>query len=388
MNEAFEHAYGKLTENGDFTNSINEADVIIPKDKMFDPDYISLTGIARQAKEAEDARIAKEAEDKRRAEAEIHLKPMLDELSKADDKLELLFDKLVPNSGKADSVAGEMVRAMMRILYRDYNDGDVFYEGYGLETCGSSAEFLMGSDADLTDDFKAIVEDQLTDEAYTEAITAISNKLVEFIINNPYLMIENNSIDSRNYGIDWLEEHQPKYDCTCTLPEVVVDHINNGDISNNDVQWELESWEIPGLGSIEKNCDSLYVYRDTVEISGLTKDAYDWVDEHLYKELESYANTLDEEYGSTDPYDNGEEFDDDIDECMESIDEDTAWDKIKHVFDQIDDNPESQINEPKEEPEEEHKEESEVEPKEDHEESINDRFNRVKDAIAKVIDKW
>ena len=344
MNEAFEYAYGKLTENGDFTDSINEADIIIPKDKMFDPDYISLTGIARQAKEAEDARIAKEAEDKRRAEAEIHLKPMLDELSKADDKLELLFDKLVPSSGKADSVAGEMVRAMMRILYRDYNDGDVFYEGYGLETCGSSAEFLMGSDADLTDDFKAIVEDQLTDEAYTEAITAISNKLVEFIINNPYLMIENNSIDSRNYGIDWLEEHQPKYDCTCTLPEVVVDHINNGDISDNDVQWELESWEIPGLGSIEKNCDSLYVYRDTVEISGLTKDAYDWVDEHLYKELESYANTLDEEYGSTDPYDNGEEFDDDIDECMESIDEDTAWDKIKHVFDQIDDNPESQIN--------------------------------------------
>lgn len=388
MNEAFEHAYGKLTENGDFTDSINEADIIIPKDKMFDPDYISLTGIARQAKEAEDARIAKEAEDKRRAEAEIHLKPMLDELSKADDKLELLFDKLVPSSGKADSVAGEMVRAMMRILYRDYNDGDVFYEGYGLETCGSSAEFLMGSEADLTDDFKAIVEDQLTDEAYTEAITAISNKLVEFIINNPYLMVENNSIDSRNYGIDWLEEHQPKYDCTCTLPEVVVDHINNGDISNNDVQWELESWEIPGLGSIEKNCDSLYVYSDTVEISGLTKDAYDWVDEHLYKELESYANTLDEEYGSTDHYDNGEEFDDDIDECMESIDEDTAWDKIKRVFDQIDDNSESQINEPKEESEEEHREESEVDPKEDHEESINDRFNRVKDAIAKVIDKW
>lgn len=388
MNEAFEHAYGKLNENGDFIDSINEADVVIPKDKMFDPDSISLTGIARQAKEAEDARIAKEAEDKRKAEAEIRLKPTLDEVNKASDKLEVLFDKLVPNSGAAQSVAGEMVRAMMRILYRDYNDGDVFYEGYGLETCGSSAEFLMDSEADLADDFKAIAEDQLTDEAYTEAITAISNKLVEFIINNPYLMIENNSIDSRNYGIDWLEEHQPKYDCTCTLPEVVVDHINNGDISDNDVQWELESWEIPGLGSIEKNCDSLYVYRDTVEISGLTKDAYDWVDEHLYKELESYANTLDEEYGSTDPYDNGEEFDDDIDECMESIDEDTAWDKIKHVFDQIDDNSESQINEPKEESEEEHREESEVDPKEDHEESINDRFNRVKDAIAKVIDKW
>ena len=369
INEAFEHAYGKLNENGDFIDSINEADVIIPKDKMFDPDSISLTGIARQAKEAEDARIAKEAEDKRKAEAEIRLKPVLDEVNKASDKLEVLFDKLVPNSGAAQSVAGEMVRAMMRILYRDYNDGDVFYEGYGLETCGSSAEFLMDSEADLADDFKAIVEDQLTDEAYTEAITAISNKLVEFIVNNPYLMIEDNNIDSRDYDIDWLDEHQPKYDYTCTLPEVIVDHINNGDISSNAIQYELEYWEIPGVGSIEKNCDSLNVFHDTVEISGLTKDAYDWVDEHLYNELESYASILDEEYGSTD---HDEEYDDDLDESMKSIDENTVWDKVKDVFDQIDDNPESQINEPLKEPKE-------------SEKSTNDAFNRVQDVITKYF---
>ena len=342
MNEAFEHAYGKLNENGDFIDSINEADVVIPKDKMFDPDSISLTGIARQAKESEDARIAKEAEDKRKAEAEIRLKPVLDEVNKASDKLEVLFDKLVPNSGAAQSVAGEMVRAMMRILYRDYNDGDVFYEGYGLETCGSSAEFLMDSEADLADDFKAIAEDQLTDEAYTEAITAISNKLVDFIMNNPYLMIDNNDIDSRSYGISWLEENQPKYDYSCTLPDGVVEHMNNNDISSQDVEWELESWEIPGLGGIEKNCDSLNVFHDTVEISGLTKDAYDWVDEHLYNELESYASTLDEEYGAINQdEDNEENFDDDIDECIEPVDENAACDKVKSMFNQIDDNPEA-----------------------------------------------
>ncbi len=352
MNEAFEHAYGKLNENGDFADNITEADVVIPKDKMFDPDSISLTGIARQAKEAEDARIAKEAEDKRRAEAEIRLKPMLDELSKADDKLELLFDKLVPSSGKADSVAGEMVRAMMRILYRDYNDGDVFYEGYGLETCGDSVEYLMDSDADLTDDFKAIVEDQLTDEAYTDAITAISNKLVDFIINNPYLMVEDNDIDSRSYGINWLEENQPKYDYSCTLPDDVVEHMNNDDISSQDLEWELAYWEIPGLGSIEKNCDSLNVNRNDVEINGLTKDAYDWIKEHLYRELESYASTLDEEYDTVNQDEDSEEnFDDNIDECIKSVDEDTAWDKVKTIFNQIDDNPEiKHIMPPKEEP--------------------------------------
>lgn len=342
MNEAFEHAYGKLNKNGDFADNITEADVVIPKDKMFNPDSISLTGIARQAKEAEDARIAKEAEDKRRAEAEIHLKPMLDELSKTNDKLELLFDKLVPSSGKAQSVAGEMVRAMMRILYRDYNDGDVFYEGYGLETCGDSAEYLMDSDADLADDFKAIVEDQLTNEAYTDAITAISNKLVDFIINNPYLMVDENDIDSRSYGINWLEENQPKYDYSCTLPDGVVEHMNNDDISSQDVEWELESWEIPGLGSIEKNCDSLNVYRSDIEINGLTKDAYDYIEENFYDNLELYASTLDEEYGAVNQdEDNEENFDDNVDECINLVDEDAALGKVKSMFNQIDDNPEA-----------------------------------------------
>ena len=58
------------------------------------------------------------------------------------DQLQVYFDELVPAQGKADTVAGELVRAMMRILYRDYNDGDLFYEGYGKETCGGSVVYL------------------------------------------------------------------------------------------------------------------------------------------------------------------------------------------------------------------------------------------------------
>lgn len=300
MNEAFECAYGKLDENGDFIDNINEADVIIPQDKLFDPDSISLTGIAKQAKDAEDARIAKEIEDKYRAEARVTIKPILDKVNNSKDKLNVLFDELVPQSGKADSVAGEMVRAMMRILYRDYNDGDVFYEGYGLETCGSSAEYLMDSDANLTDDFKNIVEEQLTDDAYTSAITDISDKLVDYILDNPDLLIDKNEIDSRDYDIRWLDENQPRYDYSCELPEGIIKHLSKDNISNQDLEWELAYWEIPGLGSIEKNCDSLDVYSGSIEISGLNKEAYDWLEEHLYKELESYVNVLNDEYGTVD----------------------------------------------------------------------------------------
>lgn len=37
-----------------------------------------------------------------------------------------LYDKLVPSSGKADTVEGEVLRAASKIVYRHYNDGDEF----------------------------------------------------------------------------------------------------------------------------------------------------------------------------------------------------------------------------------------------------------------------
>ena len=58
------------------------------------------------------------------------------------NRIDKLFDKLVPRQGAAETVEGEMVRAISRILYRYYNDGDFFFRGYGKETAGSSASYL------------------------------------------------------------------------------------------------------------------------------------------------------------------------------------------------------------------------------------------------------
>lgn len=65
--------------------------------------------------------------------------------SKETDRLQKLFDELVGPSGPADTKEGELVRAMMKIHYRYYNDGDYFYRGYGVETAGSCAAYLMHS---------------------------------------------------------------------------------------------------------------------------------------------------------------------------------------------------------------------------------------------------
>ena len=58
------------------------------------------------------------------------------------DRLEKLFQELVPPAGAAKTLEGEMVRAIMRVWYRYYNDGDYWFKGYGEETAGPSVRWL------------------------------------------------------------------------------------------------------------------------------------------------------------------------------------------------------------------------------------------------------
>lgn len=53
-----------------------------------------------------------------------------------------LSNRLVPASGKANTLGGEMLRAIERLIYRYFNDGDVLTLDYGIETCMSSYLFL------------------------------------------------------------------------------------------------------------------------------------------------------------------------------------------------------------------------------------------------------
>jgi hypothetical protein len=70
----------------------------------------------------------------------------LQEISSSNKaKLDKYFNELVPGSGKSDTVNGEIIRAVSRIAYRWYNDGDKFYEGYGAETAGPAMAFLTNS---------------------------------------------------------------------------------------------------------------------------------------------------------------------------------------------------------------------------------------------------
>lgn len=55
---------------------------------------------------------------------------------------DIMFNELVPGSGNADNLGGELLRAAERIAYRYWNDGDKAGEGYGRETVNPAVRFM------------------------------------------------------------------------------------------------------------------------------------------------------------------------------------------------------------------------------------------------------
>lgn len=285
---------------------------------LFDPSHIDLRQVVKRNADAEEkARQEKERQD-RIAKAREQYKDLLAQVSAETDTykaLELLFEALVPSRGSADTIAGELVRATMRILYRDWNDGDKFFCGYGLETCGGSAQYLLDMGFNGIND---ILEDCTrylnSDDAYTKAITEIAQDVVTHILSNPDLLGEPNNTDSREYRCDTIEENQPKFDYDFRLPEGVIKHMDAGNITDDEVIDILTS----NLDSNHIEYEEAYYEGfDTITIYGLSYDSYEEVQRH-YMYDESYwsyeIEEWDAEYG--DPYDEDGDDDDDVDEAF------------------------------------------------------------------------
>lgn len=64
---------------------------------------------------------------------------------KVFNEFEELTDKYMPDEGNADTLAGELLRAVNRIEYRYFNDGDMAGEGYGKETVNPAVRFLFAN---------------------------------------------------------------------------------------------------------------------------------------------------------------------------------------------------------------------------------------------------
>lgn len=223
------------------------------------------------------------------------------------DALNTAFELLVPEEGPADSKAGEIVRAMMRILYRYHNDGDKFYEGYGIETCGASAAFLSEEVPPIGDMLVEIAENNLMtdlDKNYEEGLKKLSDTVVDYLIDNPDLFDEPNTQDSLDTDDSFIKELEPKYELEAELPPNVIYHLEQGHISMRDLEWDLEGWDY-----IRNH--PLTVQRYYIFVEDLGREEYEELEYNIYRWLEEFGEDLDNEYGSEeDSYEDEEEYED------------------------------------------------------------------------------
>lgn len=120
----------------------------------------------------------------------------------AENKISVLFEELVPCSGKADTVAGEIVRAISRIGYRYYNDGDHVGVGYGNETCNPAARYLMKFVDERIDYAISNMWGVEHDATYEEWLAELETAILDYLDENPELKTAANTEDMWDYRTD------------------------------------------------------------------------------------------------------------------------------------------------------------------------------------------
>ena len=89
-----------------------------------------------------------------------------------------MFERFVPWSGKANTIGGEIVRAINRICYRFYNDGDTVTHYYGIEYNSSWAcDDFLAKHVEGYNEMKGIEDDWEFEDALAENFNYIAEYL-------------------------------------------------------------------------------------------------------------------------------------------------------------------------------------------------------------------
>ena len=128
-----------------------------------------------------------------------------------EDRNEPLYDKLVAGSGKSDTVQGEMLRAINRIVYRYYNDGDEYMRGYGTETAGPAHSFLVNANHPL----KSLVSTLFSKGTnYEQTLKDVLDAILDHIESRQGKYTPNNVGDMFDYEPEFEDEesYEDDYD--------------------------------------------------------------------------------------------------------------------------------------------------------------------------------
>lgn len=309
--------YFNITENLDDYdgNILTEAEIKLSGDLLDDPKSIDFKALAKKAVNDEKKAAEEKAAAERKEELYNKYKDILDKIKaghgKPDEdssRFQIAFDELVPPQGKADTQAGELIRAMGRILYRWFNDGDVFYKGYGVETVLPSVAFIYKYGPD---DVKELVDDAVEkaqeygdpnffeeNGGYEEFLNNTAEFVVNYILDNPELLAEEPKEDSRDTDNDMLDI--PKWEWDVEIPYEIEQHIDNGHISWNDVHDILDDFVRDQYQYRQSGAYVDQVYLGAFIIRDLDGEAIDYIGNELERLFSSWARDLDNEYPEDD----------------------------------------------------------------------------------------
>ena len=120
-------------------------------------------------------------------------------LTATETRINELFEELVPPQGKADTVAGEIIRAVCRLHYRNWNDGDHVGVGYGKETCNPAARYLLNTE---DPDIVKIIDDMWgmeSDRLYDAAMELLLESVLNYLDKHQELKTKENTEDMFDY---------------------------------------------------------------------------------------------------------------------------------------------------------------------------------------------
>lgn len=117
-----------------------------------------------------------------------------------EERINALHEELVPFTGKAPTVAGEIIRAVSRIGYRFYNDGDHLGVGYGKETCNPAGRYLMRIGGDKIANAIDMMWGVWDAEAYMDDLEDLMEAVLEHLDQHPELKQTKNVVDMFSFA--------------------------------------------------------------------------------------------------------------------------------------------------------------------------------------------
>lgn len=285
-----------------------------PED-MNDPKSVDLDSIRRSNLDAERQRIAEEERQAQLAllrEKYSEMYNIIDEYrTDPSECITQLFELLVPASGKAEIVAGELVRAANKLGYRWFNDGDRCYSGYGIETCGNAINYLCSYIPELESKVTSTAESDMThgmddDTEYDSFLLDMYEAVVEFISSNPDIVSQpSEDMFSEQYSDDsWLKEIEPKQTFDFSWSDLGTDLQNYLEEFEDQVDYSFDDAYEDFLDDFEMDNPDAYINRWARDAAEIEISYGDMDENEYYRYIEVWSQSkldeLESEYGTFD----------------------------------------------------------------------------------------